>query len=56
MERGHVKSGLHVVSVFEAAKGLLVLLPGFGLPAYSVAEYLSFIAYQAGQKRKHAIQ
>ncbi|MGE5808080.1 MAG: DUF2127 domain-containing protein [Nitrospirota bacterium] len=30
----HLKDGLRVVSVFEAAKGLLVLLVGFGLSAY----------------------
>ena len=34
MEREQVKGGLRVVSVFEAAKGLLVLLSGFGLLAY----------------------
>ncbi len=31
MERDYVKNGLRVVSIFEAAKGLLVLLAGFGL-------------------------
>ena len=30
----HLKDGLRVVSIFEAAKGLLVLLVGFGLSAY----------------------
>jgi len=34
MEREQVKGGLRVVSIFEAAKGLLVLLTGFGLLAY----------------------
>jgi uncharacterized membrane protein (DUF2068 family) len=34
MERKHVKGGLRVVSLFEATKGLLVLLTGFGLLAY----------------------
>jgi uncharacterized membrane protein (DUF2068 family) len=34
MKRDQVKSGLRVVSIFEAAKGLLVLLTGFGLLAY----------------------
>ena len=34
MEREQVKDGLRVVSVFEAAKGLLVLLTGFGVLAY----------------------
>ena len=34
MEHEQVKSGLRVVSLFEAAKGLLVLLTGFGLLAY----------------------
>jgi len=29
-----IKSGLRVVSLFEASKGLLVLLAGFGLLAY----------------------
>ena len=29
-----IKSGLRVVSIFEATKGLLVLLTGFGLLAY----------------------
>ena len=33
-KRGQVKEGLRVVSVFEAAKGLLVLLTGCGLLAY----------------------
>jgi len=33
-KRGHVKDGLRVVSIFEAAKGLLVLLTGCGLLAY----------------------
>lgn len=32
-EKGHSKNGLRVVSLFEAAKGLLVLLTGFGLLA-----------------------
>lgn len=27
----HLKKGLHIVSIFEGAKGLLVLLVGFGL-------------------------
>lgn len=31
MELKHIKDGLRIVSVFEAAKGLLVLLSGFGL-------------------------
>jgi len=34
MERAKVKNGLRVVSIFEAVKGLLVLLAGFGLLAY----------------------
>jgi uncharacterized membrane protein (DUF2068 family) len=34
MFRDHSKGGLRVVSVFEAAKGLLVLLTGFGLLAF----------------------
>jgi len=34
MERGHAIGGLRVVSIFEAIKGLLVLLTGFGLLAY----------------------
>ena len=34
MKRDHAKEGLRVVSLFEAAKGLLVLLTGFGLLAY----------------------
>ena len=34
MEREHVKGGLRIVSLFEAAKGLLVLLTGFRLLAY----------------------
>jgi uncharacterized membrane protein (DUF2068 family) len=34
MEHEHVKGGLRVVSIVEAAKGLLVLLTGFGLLAY----------------------
>ena len=34
MEREQVKGGLRVVSIFEATKGLLVLLTGFGLLAY----------------------
>ena len=33
-ERTHAKNGLRVVSVFEATKGLFVLLAGFGLLAY----------------------
>jgi uncharacterized membrane protein (DUF2068 family) len=33
-KRRHVKDGLRVVSIFEAAKGLLVLLTGCGLLAY----------------------
>jgi len=33
-EKKHSKSGLRVVSFFEAAKGLLVLLTGFGLLAF----------------------
>jgi uncharacterized membrane protein (DUF2068 family) len=32
--RNHLKSGLRVVALFEAAKGLLVLLVGFGLLAF----------------------
>ncbi len=34
MERKQVKRGLRVVSLFEATKGLLVVLTGFGLLAY----------------------
>jgi uncharacterized membrane protein (DUF2068 family) len=34
MEHEHIKGGLRVVSLFEAAKGLLVLLTGFGILAY----------------------
>ncbi len=34
MKSEHVKGGLRVVSIFEATKGLLVLLAGFGLLAY----------------------
>jgi len=34
MAHEHEKDGLRVVSLFEAAKGLLVLLAGFGLLAY----------------------
>lgn len=34
IEREHVKGGLRVVSVFEATKGLLVLLTGFRLLTY----------------------
>jgi uncharacterized membrane protein (DUF2068 family) len=34
MFRDHSKDGLRVVSIFEATKGLLVLLTGFGLLAY----------------------
>jgi uncharacterized membrane protein (DUF2068 family) len=34
MERGHVQRGLRIVSVFEAAKGLLILLAGFGVLRY----------------------
>lgn len=34
MEREQGKNGLRIVSLFEAAKGLLVLLAGFGLLAY----------------------
>ncbi len=34
MERGHLKNGLRAVAVFEASKGLVVLLTGFGLFAY----------------------
>jgi uncharacterized membrane protein (DUF2068 family) len=34
MFRNNSKSGLRVVSIFEATKGLLVLLTGFGLLAY----------------------
>lgn len=34
MRQRQVKNGLRVVSLFEAAKGLLVLLTGFGLLAY----------------------
>lgn len=33
-KHGHVKDGLRVVSIFEASKGLLVLLSGCGLLAY----------------------
>lgn len=33
-EKEHSKSGLRVVSLLEAAKGLLVLLTGFGLLAF----------------------
>jgi uncharacterized membrane protein (DUF2068 family) len=31
MECEHVKGGLHVISIIEATKGLLILLAGFGL-------------------------
>jgi uncharacterized membrane protein (DUF2068 family) len=34
MERGQIKNGLRIVSLFEAAKGLLVLLTGFGVLLY----------------------
>lgn len=34
MEQERKKSGLRIVSIFEATKGLLVLLTGFGLLAY----------------------
>lgn len=34
MEHTQIQRGLRIVSVFEAAKGLLVLLVGFGLSAY----------------------
>jgi uncharacterized membrane protein (DUF2068 family) len=34
MSRDHSKGGLRIVSIFEAAKGLLVLLTGCGLLAY----------------------
>ncbi len=34
MEREHEKGGLRIVSIFEAMKGLLVLLTGFGVLAY----------------------
>lgn len=34
MEQEQGKSGLRIVSIFEAAKGLLVLLAGFGVLAY----------------------
>jgi uncharacterized membrane protein (DUF2068 family) len=34
LERGHAKGGLRIVSMFEATKGLLVLLTGFGLLMY----------------------
>jgi uncharacterized membrane protein (DUF2068 family) len=34
MERKQGKNGLRVVAVFEAAKGLIVLLAGFGLLRY----------------------
>ena len=46
MKRTQINSGLRIVSVFEAAKGLLVVLAGFGLLAYihkdlhSAAEHL----------------
>jgi uncharacterized membrane protein (DUF2068 family) len=33
-KRKNVKGGLRIVSIFEAMKGLLVLLTGFGLLAY----------------------
>ena len=33
-ERNHAKTGLRVVSAFEATKGLLVLLTGFGILSY----------------------
>ena len=33
-EGRYLKDGLRIVSIFEAAKGLLVLLAGFGLLAY----------------------
>jgi uncharacterized membrane protein (DUF2068 family) len=34
MFRNHSKGGLHVVAIFEATKGLLVLLVGCGVLAY----------------------
>jgi uncharacterized membrane protein (DUF2068 family) len=34
MEQEREKNGLRIVSIFEATKGLLVLLTGFGLLAY----------------------
>lgn len=34
MKRAHEKRGLRVVSIFEATKGMLVLLSGFGLLAF----------------------
>lgn len=45
MKREHAKGGLRVVSIFEATKGLLVLLTGFGLLAY-IHKDLHFAAEQ----------
>jgi uncharacterized membrane protein (DUF2068 family) len=45
MERSERKGGLRIVSIFEAAKGLLVLLAGFGLLAY-IHKDLHFAAEQ----------
>lgn len=45
MEREQVKGGLRVVSIFEAAKGLLVLLTGCGVLAY-IHKDLHFAAEQ----------
>lgn len=45
MEQKRVKGGLRVVSIFEATKGLLVLLAGFGLLAY-IHKDLHFAAEQ----------
>ena len=44
-EGQYLKDGLRVVSVFEATKGLLVLLTGFGLLAY-IHQDLHFAAEQ----------
>jgi uncharacterized membrane protein (DUF2068 family) len=43
MNREHTKGGLRVVSLFEAAKGLLVVLVGFGLLEY-IHKDLHFVA------------
>jgi uncharacterized membrane protein (DUF2068 family) len=34
MKRARTKSGLRIIAIFEAAKGILILLTGFGLLAY----------------------
>jgi uncharacterized membrane protein (DUF2068 family) len=45
MEHEQVKEGLRVISLFEAAKGLLVLLTGFGVLMY-IHRDLHFAAEQ----------